>query len=401
MFHVEHLLRRQRTRRGKGVIVLTRFEVLRPAKLFLAIAMALPCLSAAAQPKPHDNFAPKSRPDGWTTTDAVSAGLDRASLSRMEQAIATGEFKKIGSILVARHGKLAYEAYFDGGADSLRDTRSATKTITGMLAGIALDQHRLPGLDAKVIPYFPEKQPLANPDPRKAAITVEDLLTMSSLMECDDWNNFSRGNEERMYLIENWVKFYLDLPIKGFPPWATRPQDSPYGRSFSYCTAGVVTLGGVLEKTTHTKLADFAATNLFGPLGIQNVQWSYSPLGLAMGGGGLRLQSRDLLKLGQLYLNGGSWNGKRIVSESWVKSSTTPHAQIDEQTNYGYLWWLKDFKTGERSWSAYFMSGNGGNKVAVFPQLDLVVVITSTNYNTKGMHEQTERLLTDYILPKQ
>jgi len=362
----------------------------------------LPSLFAPAQqPRPHDNFAPESHPDGWTTTDAASAGLDRASLSRMEQVIATGEFKKIGSILVARHGKLAYEAYFDGPPGSLRDTRSATKTITGMLAGIALDQHRLPGLDAKVIPYFPEKQPLANPDPRKAAITVEDLLTMSSLMECDDWNNFSRGNEERMYLIEDWVKFYLDLPIKGFPPWATRPQDSPYGRSFSYCTAGVVTLGGVLEKTTHEKLADFAAKNLFGPLGIQNVQWSYSPLGLAMGGGGLRLQSRDLLKLGQLYLNGGSWNGKRIVSESWVKSSTTPHAQIDEQTNYGYLWWLKDFKAGERSWSAYFMSGNGGNKVAVFPQLEMVVIITSTNYNTKGMHEQTERLLTEYILPKQ
>jgi CubicO group peptidase (beta-lactamase class C family) len=359
------------------------------------------CFSVAVAPQAaHDNFAPESRADTWLTTDAASAGLDRAALSRMEQAIASGEFKKITSILVARQGKLAYEAYFDGSADTLRDTRSATKTITGMLTGIAFEQHQLPGLDTKVVSYFPEKQPLANPDPRKAAITVEDLLTMSSLMECDDWNNFSRGNEERMYLIEDWVKFYLDLPIKGFPPWANKPQDSPYGRSFSYCTAGVTTLGGVLEKATHTKLADFSAKNLFGPLGIQNVQWSYSPLGLAMGGGGLRFQSRDLLKLGQLYLNGGSWNGKRIVAESWVKSSTAPHAQIDEQTNYGYLWWLKDFKAGERSWSAYFMSGNGGNKVTVFPQLDMAIVITSTNYNTKGMHEQTERLLTDYILPR-
>ena len=131
------------------------------------------------------------------------------------------------------------------------------------------------------------------------------------------------------------------------------------------------------------------------------MQWAYSPLGLAQAGGGLQLESRDLLKLGQLYLNGGSWNGKRIVSETWVKASTQPHAQIDEQTKYGYLWWLKDFKAGDHSYSAYFMSGNGGNKVAVFPDLDMVVVITSTNYNTKGMHEQTERLLTDYILPRQ
>jgi CubicO group peptidase (beta-lactamase class C family) len=361
----------------------------------------LPCLGLGAQTqKLHDNFAPESRSDGWDSTNATSAGLDRATLARMEQAIAAGELKKITSVLVARHGKLAYEAYFDGSAESLRDTRSATKSITGMLTGIALDQHLLPGLDAKVLSYFPEKQPLANPDPRKNAITVEDLLTMSSLMECDDWNDYSRGNEERMYLIEDWVKFFLDLPIKGFPPWKTKPQDSPYGRSFSYCTAGVTTAGGVLEKAAHAKLADFAAQNLFAPLGILHVQWSYSPLGLAQGGGGLQLESRDLLKLGQLYLNGGSWKGKRVVSESWVKSSTTPHAQIDDLTKYGYLWWLKDFKVRDRGYSAYFMSGNGGNKVAVFPQLDMVVVITSTNYNTKGMHEQTDRLLTDYILPK-
>jgi len=370
------------------------------ASVFLGVVLF--CLPVAAQsPKPHDKFSPGSKTEGWATSDATSAGLDRAALSRMEQAITSGEFKKITSVLIARHGKLAYEAYFEGSVDDLRDTRSATKTISGMLTGIALDQHLLPGLDAKVVSYFPEKQPLANPDPRKAAITIEDLLTMSSLMECDDWNEFSRGNEERMYLIEDWVKFYLDLPIKGFPPWVTKPKDSRYGRSFSYCTAGVTTLGSVLEKATHAKLADFAASNLFGPLGIQNVKWNYSPLGLAMAGGGLRLQSRDLLKLGQLYLNGGSWNGKRIVAESWVKSSIAPHAQIDEQAKYGYLWWLKDFKAGGRYYSAYFMSGNGGNKVVVFPQLEMVVVITSSNYNTKGMHEQTERLLTDYILSKQ
>ena len=364
--------------------------------------VALSSLHASAQAqKPHDNFAPESRPDGWATSDASSAGLDRGALTRMEQAIISGEFNRIGSILVVRHEKLAYEAYFEGTAGSLRDTRSATKTITSMLTGIALDQHLLPSMDAKVVSYFPEKQPLANPEPRKDAITIEDLITMSSLLECDDWNDYSRGNEERMYIIEDWVKFFLDLPIKGFPPWKTKPQDSAYGRGFSYCTAGITTLGGVLEKTTHTKLADFASKNLFTPLGIQHVQWAYSPLGLAQAGGGLQLESRDLLKLGQLYLNAGNWNGKRIVSESWVKSSTQPHVQIDEQTKYAYLWWLKEFRAGNQSYSAYFMSGNGGNKIAVFPKLDMVVVITSTNYNTKGMHEQTERLLTDYILPRQ
>ena len=339
--------------------------------------------------------APPTANDGWAVADATSSGLDSAALSRMENAVAAGEFKKITSVLVARHGKLVYEKYFDGDANSLRNTRSATKSITSILMGIAVDHQQLSGVDAKVFPYFPEKQPLANPDPRKDQISVEDFLTMSSLLECDDNNEFSRGNEERMYIIEDWVKFLLDLPIKGFAPWATKPQDSPYGRSFSYCTAGVTTLGAVIEKATKTKLADYAAANLFGPLGIQQVKWTYSPLGLAQGGGGLELRSRDLLKLGQLYLNGGTWSGKQIVSKNWATASTTPHVEVDDSTKYGYLWWLKDFK----GHPAAYMSGNGGNKVAVVPDLDMVVVITSTNYNTRGMHEQTDRLLNEYVLP--
>ena len=118
-----------------------------------------------------------------------------------------------------------------------------------------------------------------------------------------------------------------------------------------------------------------------------------------MTGGGLRLQSKDLLKLGQLYLNGGTWNGKRIIPEQWVKTSTQPHAKIDDQTEYGYLWWLKKFKAGDKEYPCYYMSGNGGNKIAVFPELQSVVVITSTNYATAGMHQLTDKLLTEYILP--
>ena len=343
----------------------------------------------------------KSEPmsDGWPTTSVETAGLSAQKLQEMESAIRADEFKKITSVVIARHGKLAYEGYFSGtDVNTLMETRSATKSITSMLIGIAIDEGLLEGVNAPVLPFFRDKQPLQNPDPRKDKITVEDLLTMSSLLECDDWNDFSRGNEERMYLIEDWVRFALDLPIKGFAPWVTKPKDSPYGRSFSYCTAGAFLLGQVVERSVKMPVQNFAKKNLFDPLGIEKLDWKFSPLGEAQTGGGLGLRSRDLLKLGQLYLNNGVWNGKRIVSENWVKISTEPHVRIDAQTLYGYLWWLKSFKSGEHAYPAYFMSGNGGNKVVVLPDLDMVVVITSTNYNTKGMHEQTEKLLTDYVL---
>lgn len=348
-----------------------------------------------------EQAGPRRRDDGWLTATASSAGLSASRLQAMETAIRSGEYKKIGSILIARTGRLVYEAYFDDfNAETLRDTRSATKSVTDILVGIAIDKGLLSGISAPVLSFFPDKQPVENPDPRKAKITVEDFLTMSSLLECDDNNDFSRGHEERMYVMEDWIQFTLDLPIKGFAPWVKKPKDSPYGRSFSYCTAGVSTLGGVLERATKTSVPEFAMKNLFTPLGIQRVDWKFSSLGLAQTGGGLGLTSRDLMKLGQLYLNGGAWHGSRIVSESWVKTSTEPHVRVEDQedTEYGYLWWLKKFKTAQKSYSAFCMLGNGGNKVAVFPDLDMVVVITSTNYNARGMHEQTERLLTDYLL---
>jgi CubicO group peptidase (beta-lactamase class C family) len=330
----------------------------------------------------------------------ASLGLSPGKLDAMTQAVRRGDFQQITSVLVARRGQLTYEQYFDaGGADALRNTRSATKTITGMLTGIAIDKGLIAGVATPVLPYFPDKQPLENPDPRKARITIEDLLTMSSLLECDDENSFSRGNEERMYLVEDWVKFYLGLPIKGFPDWVDPPAKAKYGRSFSYCTSGVVTLAVLLERATHRAQPQFAADNLFGPLGVGPVQWQHLPTGEAMGGGGLGLRSRDLLKLGELYRMGGLWNGHRIISEAWVKASVSPHAQIDETFDYGYLWWLRSFQApGGRAHPAWLMNGTGGNKVIVLPDLEMVVVITTTNYRLKTAHELSEKLLTDYVL---
>jgi CubicO group peptidase (beta-lactamase class C family) len=328
-----------------------------------------------------------------------SVGLSAESLQAMEKAVRAGEFKKIGSVLVARGGKLAYEGYFDGDARTLRDTRSATKSITDILVGIAIGEKKLSGVNVGVLGLLPERaRKLQNPDPRKDKITVEDFLTMSSPLECDDWNDLSRGNEERMYLVEDWAQFILDLPVRGRMHLGEKAETPPYGRNFSYCTGGVFTLSEVLERATGIRTDRYAQDKLFGPLGITDAVWVYSPLNVPQTGGGLRLTSRDLLKIAELYRARGDWRGARIVDAEWVKASTQPHARIDDETEYGYLWWLKSFKSGEKSYPAFFMSGNGGNKVAVFPELDMSVVLTSTNFNTKGMHQQTEQLLTDYIL---
>lgn len=337
---------------------------------------------------------------GWPKTSLDSVGLSAKPLSDMESAIRSGEFKKIGSMLIARHGKLVYEEYFDGDANTLRDTRSATKSITDILIGIAIKENKLSGVDAHVLQLLPEHaRKLQNPDPRKDKITVEDFLTMSSPLECDDWNDASRGNEERMYVVEDWAQFILDLPIRGRMHIGEEVEKPPYGKFFSYCTGGVFTLSEILQKASGERTDHYAQEKLFAPLGINNKQWVYSPLNIPQTGGGLRLTSRDLLKIAQLYLDKGVWQGRRIVDESWVQVSTQPHARIDDETEYGYLWWLKSFKSAGKSYPAFFMSGNGGNKVLAFPALDVTVVITSTNYNTHGMHEQTEKLLTDYILP--
>ena len=340
--------------------------------------------------------------DGLSTADPAQAGFSVQRLTEMEKAIQNGDFKQITSVLIARHGRIIYEHYFDnGGAQALRNTRSAAKTITGAFVGLAVDRHLLPGAQARVMDYLRDKQPLQNPDPRKSEITIEDFLTMSSLLECDDENQFSRGNEERMYLVEDWAKFTLDLPIRGFPSWVDKPKDSPYGRSWQYCTAGSVTLGVLLERAVKKPLPDFARENLFAPLGISRVQWQYQPTGEAMTGGGLSLRSRDLFKFGQLYLNRGIWDGKQVLSSEWIKASVTPHANARQDIDYGYLWWLQTFHSGGRDWHSWGMYGTGGNKVVVLPDQEVVVVITTTNFRVPGAAALSDKLITDFVLNAQ
>ena len=345
---------------------------------------------------------PENEHNDWVKELPATHKIDPTKLAAIDEAIKKGTYQQITSVLIARRGQLVFESYYDkDGVDGIRNTRSATKTITGMLAGAAIDRGYM-SLTTPIMNHLKSTiaiKKIENPDPRKSKITVEDLITMSSLMECDDQNQYSRGNEERMYLIEDWVKFYLDLPIRGFPAWVPKPSASPYGRSFSYCTAGSTTLGAVIQNASKMPLPDFAKETLFAPLGITKAEWQYSPMGLAQGGGGLGLRSRDLLKLGQLLANGGSWHGQQILAQAWVKASVSAQAQVDEQRHYGYLLWLYPYSVKSVTHHSYQMAGSGGNKVVIFPNLDLVVLVTTTNFGARNPHQITDKLITELILP--
>ncbi|MEM9950532.1 MAG: serine hydrolase [Chloroflexota bacterium] len=268
---------------------------------------------------------------------ALDSQMNQSILTAMDEAVRAGTFKQITSVAIARHNNLIHETYYHGNAETRRNIRSATKSVTGMLLGIAIQRGLLQGAEQRVLSILSQHQSQLYPDARKGKITLEDLLTMSSCLECNDFNHFSRGNEERMYLVEDWVQFFLDLPIRGFPDWETKPEDSPHGRAFSYCTAGVVTLAAVIEEVVPSTFVEFADETLFSPLGIENPQWQHTPTGIGMGGGGLGLRTIDLLKLGQLMLDGGHWNNHQIISSDWVEASLNAQVAVDDETTYGYL----------------------------------------------------------------
>lgn len=317
----------------------------------------------------------------------------------LEAAIEKGDYLRVTSIMIMEDGELIHDGYFNGADPATRhNTRSATKTINSMLVGAAIADGAIKGIDEPVVKFFRDKRPFANPDKRKNVITIEDIMTMSSPLECDDWNQFSRGNEERMYIVEDMAQFYFDLPIRGFPVWSLPPSERPYGRAFSYCTAGAQLVGLIAGRAVDEDLEAFAQRRLFTPLGFDDVTWPRTGAGDVMAAGGLELTTAMLARLGQLFLNEGVWNGEQILPAEWVEQSLQPRAQIDDDTEYGYLWWLSHYEVDGASHRAAYMSGNGGNRVIIMPDHNLVVVITKTSYNTRGMHETTQALFDEFIV---
>ncbi len=334
----------------------------------------------------YEYTIPENLTDGLEVGNINKTVLDTALLREMMQKIINGTYANVHSVLIIQDGKLVFEQYFyQYTKDSVQELRSASKSIYSAVTGIAIDKGFIKSKNETVLSFFPEYT-LSNMSDNKKRITVEDLLTQQTGLDCDISNPKSEGNETVMDYSDDWVKFTLDLPM----------IDTP-GRNGRYCSGNPVTLGRIVEKTTNMPLLEFAEKNLFEPLGFTNYKWNFKPgKSNAEDYCQVYLTPREMLKFGLLYLNNGVWNGKQIVSSDYVNQSFEKHSVI-QGVDYGYLWWLKylDADGGVRYYTKA-AQGNGGQRIYVLKEQNMVAVITGGNYNTSS---PSDELMRKYILP--
>ncbi|HLA60512.1 MAG TPA: serine hydrolase [Puia sp.] len=322
----------------------------------------------------------------------ATSTYDKEKIRELNKAIANYSLKEITSIVVIKDGQLLIEEYFNGAnRNTLHDTRSATKSFTSTLVGIAIKEGYIKS-EAAMLNSFYDLRQFSNYAGKKDSVKIKDLLTMSSAFDGSDANGSSPGNEENMYPTDNWIKFALDLPMDSI---------KKNGGKWDYFTAGVVLLGDILDKAVPGGLEKYADEKLLKPLNILKYQWQYTPQKVVNTAGSLAMSSLDYAKFGQLYKNGGTWNGKQIIPSDWVDKTFTRQIQITERDNqfYGYLFWNKTVRVNGKDFETFYCAGNGGNEILMFKDLPLTIVITSKAYNKPYAHPQADKIVGEYLLP--
>ena len=347
---------------------------------------------------PYRYRVPLAGADGWPVAEPADVGMRVAMLEALVQSVLDTRYEArstpyIQSLQVARHGSLVLDEYFHGfHRDRPRDTRSSTKTLTAMLTGIAIDQGHELSVEMSVLDVLADLGEVQNVDDRKRALTVEHLLSMTSGFDCDDDDTQTPGNEGRMQEQReelDWVRYALDLPMVREP-----------GERAVYCTAGINLLGGVIESATGQELGAFFAKSYARPLQIERYHLNLDPTGRPYMGGGMRLRPRDHLKLGQLLVDRGRWQGERIVSSSWIERMSAGHATVYAADDYGYGVWRTDLEFEGQPFEVVYASGNGGQLVIAVPSLDLVVLFSAGNYmNFPTWISFLRDLVPSYVLP--
>jgi CubicO group peptidase (beta-lactamase class C family) len=364
--------------------------------LLAGITMLLPVGSIAA-------CSPPPAGDGWAVTAPEAVDLDASQLCALVPWVEGWKQSDVHAVLVARHGKLVFEQYFSGNderwgsslgdvahaRDELHDARSVTKSVVALVLGIALDQGIIKGgLDTPVFDLLPQYAELRTPE--KAKITVRHLLMMSAGLKWDEDIPYGdpRNSETQMDRASDPARFVLSQDVV-----------TAAGEAYNYSGGSAVLIQAILKQATGKPLDVVTNDLLFAPLGIEQVDWvRYPATGEPVAASGLRLRPRDFVKLGQLVLAQGVWQGKQIVPAQFVAQATTPQINGQQLYFYGYQFWLgRSFVHGrEIVWCAAV--GLGGQRIFIVPALDLVAVVNAGLYRSPLQARVPLDVLNYYVL---
>ncbi len=336
-----------------------RIIVLLGLMLGLLINASMSPMSVAAQGTP--DYWPTH---GWRASTPEQQGMDSTRLAKTVDFLTRQTAYNIHSLLVIRNGYIVADvSFYPIKPGEKHDVASVTKSITATLVGAAIQQGYITTVRQPVLPYFTGRT-IANVDANKAAMTIEDLLTMRAGLACTD---VPTGlTLIQMIQSENYVQFALDLPMASAP-----------GNQFVYCSPASHLLQAVIQAATRQSTSDFAMKSLFVPLGISDYIWPLDPQGMVHGWGDLHMTTYDMAKIGYLYLNQGQWENRQLLPRAWVSDATRAVRPGADQRTYGYQWWLSPY--------GYMARGRGGQAIAVAPDKNLIIVMTGGGITNSEM----------------
>ena len=326
---------------------------------------------------------------------------NKNKLTELKEAIAADTYPKIDAVIVQKGDKIVVEEYF-GKFDksTLHDTRSAFKSITSILTGIAIDKGFINPGD-HILKYFPDYEIEDANDRKKERITIQNLLEMKAGFDCEEFYGIGPDCESDMERVDDWVKYAINVAIKDEP-----------GLNWSYSSNEPMLMGAIISNASGLSLMDFTKKYLFEPLKISDYRWTTSPKGQGMSAGSFFMKPADMLKIGVLVREKGNWKGKRIVSERWIESSTNCLTDIDfsfvrysrmrnakyESAKYGFYWYKEKLQFEKIETEVLFASGNGGQYIMILEDYDAVIVFTGSNYGN-WRNKPPFEILMKYLIP--